>query len=72
MEIPVLLDIRTVGTQKGRKSWERKDRHKREVKPQRKNLEVMIRRDVERTKSSEVSKPILPRKAAIVYLVPVP
>ena len=72
MEIPVLLDIRTVGTQKGRKSQEWKNWYKRGVKPQRKNLEVMIMRDVERTISSEVSEPMLPRKAAIVYLVPVP
>ena len=72
MEIPVLLDIRTVGTQKGRKSQERKDWYKRGVKSLRKNPKMMMMRDVERTKSSEVSEPMLPRKAAIAYLVPVP
>ena len=37
-----------------------------------KNPKMMMMRDVERTKSSEVSEPMLPRKAAIAYLVPVP
>ena len=37
VEIPVLLYVRTVGTQKGRKSRERKDRYKRGVKSLRKN-----------------------------------
>ena len=37
VDIPVLLYVRTVGTQKGRKSRERKDRCKRGVKSLRKN-----------------------------------
>ena len=36
VDIPVLLYVRTVGTQKGRKSRERKDRCKRGVKSLRK------------------------------------
>ena len=61
-----------MGTQKGRITREWKNRDKRKVVSGQKNSQNETKRDVERKISSEVSEPMLPRKAAIVLAAPVP
>ena len=72
VEIPVPRTNRTVGTRKGRKSRERKNRFKRKGKSGRQIPRMMLKRDEERTYSSEASEPMPSRKAAIVLYEPVP
>ena len=72
MEIPALQMFRTVGTQEGKRSRERKNRPKRKGGESGKTGSQTLKREWERKISSEVAEPTLSRKAAIVIFVPVP
>ena len=71
VEIPVLQDIRTVGTQRESESREWKNRCKRSRVVGGKSPTIDPKRNADRTKVGKLTSQ-LSRKAAIVYLVPVP
>ena len=71
MEIPALPYDRTVGTHVRSVSREREDRRKRRSGCKGKAVHRKRSRDAERKKVAKYAR-YVPRKAAIVHMVPVP